>query len=211
MLHADRNAFFYVIDRTNGKFLLGKPFARQTWAKGLEDNGRPVLVPNQEPTSQGNISYPSMWGATNWMSPSYDAETGRLFITIREFGDRYFKRRDEYQPGRLYMGGKTLPVEEREWGGVKAINVETGGIDWEYKFHLGSLSAGVLATEGGVLFAAGRDGNLVGLDKRSGKLLWRFQTGASIDSSPMSYSVDGTQFVALSAGSVLYGFSLPTP
>ena len=119
MLHADRNAFFYVLDRTNGKFLLGKPFARQTWAKGLDDNGRPVLVPNQEPTAEGNISYPSMWGATNWMSPSYDAETGRLFITIREFGDRYFKRRDEYQPGRAYMGGKTRPVEEQEWGGVK--------------------------------------------------------------------------------------------
>jgi PQQ-dependent dehydrogenase (methanol/ethanol family) len=211
MLHADRNAFFYVLDRTNGKFLLGKPFARQTWAKGLDDNGRPVLVPNQEPTAEGNISYPSMWGATNWMSPSYDAQTGRLFITIREFGDRYFKRRDEYQPGRAYMGGKTLPVDEREWGGVKAINVETGGIDWEYKFYLGSLSAGVLATEGGVLFAASRDGNVVGLDKRSGKLLWQFQTGASIDSSPMSYSVDGAQFVALSAGSVLYGFALPTP
>jgi glucose dehydrogenase len=102
-------------------------------------------------------------------------------------------------------------VEEQEWGGVKAINVETGGIAWEYRFYIGSLSAGVLATEGGVLFAASRDGNVVGLDKRSGKLLWQFQTGASIDSSPMSYSVDGAQFVALSAGSVLYGFALPTP
>ena len=76
MLHADRNAFFYVLDRSNGKFLLGKPFARQTWAKGLDDSGRPVLVPNQEPTREGNVSYPSMWGATNWMSPSYDPETG---------------------------------------------------------------------------------------------------------------------------------------
>src|SRR5262249_20770675 len=95
-----------------------------------------------------------------------------------------------------------------EWGGVKAINVETGNIDWEYKFYIGSLSAGVLATDGGVLFAASRDGNLVALDKRNGKLLWRFQTGAAIDSSPMSYAVDGTQFVALSAGSVLYSFAL---
>lgn len=208
MLHADRNAFFYVLDRTNGKFLLGKPFARQTWAKGLDDKGRPVLVPNQEPTPGGNVSYPSMWGATNWMSPSYDADTGHLFITFREFGDRYFKRQDEHKPGRVYMGGKTTPVEEQEWGGVKAINVNSGNIDWEYKFYLGSLSAGVLATDGGVLFAAGRDGNLVALDKRSGKLLWRFQTGASIDSSPMSYAVDGTQFVALSAGGVLYAFGL---
>ena len=209
MLHADRNAFFYVLDRTNGKFLLGKPFARQTWAKGLDDSGRPVLVPNQEPTGEGNVSYPSMWGATNWMSPSYDPETGHLFITFREFGDRYYKRHDEYKPGRVYMGGKTMPVEDQEWGGVKAINAETGNIDWEYKFYIGSLSAGVLATDGGVLFAASRDGNLAGLDKRTGKLLWHFQTGAPIDSSPMSYAVDGTQFVALSAGSVLYSFALP--
>jgi len=209
MLHADRNAFFYVLDRTDGKFLFGKPFARQTWAKGLDDSGRPVLVVNQQPTPEGNVSYPSMWGATNWMSPSYDPETGRLFITFREFGDRYYKRQDEYKPGRVYLGGKTMPVEDQEWGGVKAINPETGNIDWEYKFYIGSLSAGVLATDGGVLFAASRDGNLVGLDKRSGKLLWQFQTGAPIDSSPISYAVEGTQFVALSAGSVLYCFALP--
>ena len=209
MLHADRNAFFYVLDRTNGRFLLGKPFARQTWAKGLDDSGRPVLVPNHEPTAEGSITYPSMWGATNWMSPSYDPQTGHLFVTFREFGDRYYKRHDEYKPGRVYVGGKTTPVEDQEWGGVKAINPETGNIDWEYKFFIGSLSAGVLATDGGVLFAASRDGNLVGLDKRTGKLLWRYQTGAPIDSSPMSYAVGGVQFVALSAGSVLYSFALP--
>ena len=209
MLHADRNAFFYVLDRTTGKFLLGKPFARQTWAKGLDDSGKPVLVPNQEPTGEGNVSYPSMWGATNWMAPSYDSDTGHLFITFREFGDRYYKRQDEYKPGRVYLGGKTMPVQDQEWGGVKAINPETGAIDWEYKFYIGSLSAGVLATNGGVLFAASRDGNLVGLDKRTGKLLWRFQTGAPIDSSPISYAVNGTQFVAISAGSALYSFALP--
>jgi len=212
MLHADRNAFFYILDRTDGTFLLGKPFARQTWAKGLDDVGRPMLVPNQEPTTSGNLSYPSMWGATNWMSPSYDAETGHLFIAFREFGDRYFKRQDEYKAGRVYVGGKTTPAEDQEWGGVKAINVDTGNIDWEHKFYIGSLSAGVLATGGGVLFAASRDGNLAALDKRSGKLLWQFQTGAPIDSSPMSYAVEGTQFVALSAGSVLYSFALaPAP
>ena len=209
MLHADRNAFFYVLDRTDGKFLLGKPFARQTWAKGLDDSGRPVLVPNQDPTTEGNISFPSMWGATNWMSPSYDSATSRLYITFREFGDRYYKRVDEYKPGRVYMGGKTTPVEEQEWGGIKAINPETGNIEWEYKFHLGSLSAGVLATGGGVVFAASREGNVMAFETRTGKLLWHFQTGAQIDSSPMSYAVDGKQYVALSAGGALYSFALP--
>jgi alcohol dehydrogenase (cytochrome c) len=143
------------------------------------------------------------------MSPSYDADTGHLFITFREFGDRYYKRQDEYKPGRVYIGGKTTPVEDQEWGGVKAVNVDTGNIDWEHKFYIGSLSAGVLATGGGVLFAASRDGNLVALDKHNGKLLWQFQTGSPIDSSPMSYAVDGRQFVALSAGNLVYSFALP--
>jgi len=169
-----------------------------------------VLAPNQEPTAEGSVSYPSMWGATNWMAPSYDAETGHLFITFREFGDRYYKRPDDYKPGRVYMGGKSTPVEDREWGGVKAINPDTGKVDWEYRFYIGSLSAGVLATDGGVLFAASRDGNLVALDKRTGNLLWQFQTGAPIDSSPISYALSGTQFVAASAGGVLYSFALPS-
>jgi alcohol dehydrogenase (cytochrome c) len=209
LIHADRNAFFYVLDRTNGQFLLGKPFARQTWAKGLDDSGRPVLVPNQEPTLEGNITYPSMWGATNWMAPTYHAATGWLYIAFREFGDRYYKGPADFTPGRVWMGGKTTPVEEPEWGGVKAINPDTGNIEWEYKFHLGTLSAGVLGTGGGLLFAASREGNLVALDARAGKLLWRFHTGADIQSSPMSYAVDGKQYVALSAGGVLYSFALP--
>ncbi|HYM10534.1 MAG TPA: PQQ-dependent dehydrogenase, methanol/ethanol family, partial [Bryobacterales bacterium] len=158
MLHADRNAFFYVLDRTSGQFLLGKPFARQTWAKGLDDSGRPMLASNQDPTPEGNVSYPSMWGATNWMAPSYNPATGWLYIAFREFPDRYYKQEQEYKMGRAYVGGKTTPPEEREWGGVKAINPETGNIEWEYKFHLGTLSAGVLSTGGGVVFAASREG-----------------------------------------------------
>ncbi len=209
LLHADRNAFFYVLDRTTGKFELGKPFARQTWAKGLDDSGRPILMPNQEPTPAGNVTYPSLWGATNWMAPTYDPATGWMYITFREFGDRYYKAPAEYEAGKQYWGGKTVPVEEREWGGIKAINPETGNIEWEQKFHLGSLSAGVLGTAGGVVFAASREGNLMAFDSKSGKVLWRFQTGAQIDSSPMSYAVDGKQYVALAAGQVLYAFALP--
>jgi len=209
LLHADRNAFFYVIDRATGKFLLGKPFARQTWAQGLDDSGRPILVPNSESSAEGQLHFPSLWGATNWMAPSYDPASGRLFLTFREAGDRYFKKFEEYVPGKVYWGGKTVPADEREWGGIKAINPETGNIEWEHKFHIGSLSAGLLATGGGVVFAAARDGNLMAFDARSGKPLWRFQTGSNIDSSPMSYAVDGRQYVALSAGQVLYTFTLP--
>ncbi len=209
LLHADRNAFFYVLDRETGKFLLGKPFARQTWAKGLDANGRPILVPSSEASVEGQFHYPSLAGATNWQAPSYDPATGWMYIAFREAGDVYYKEEQEFEPGKPYWGGKTVAAKEREWGGIKAINPETGNIEWEYKLVAGNLSAGVLGTAGGVLFAGSREGNLLALDSRTGKLLWKFQAGSDINSSPISYSVDGQQYIALSAGKVIYAFSLP--
>jgi PQQ-dependent dehydrogenase (methanol/ethanol family) len=209
LLHADRNAFFYVLDRTDGKFLLGNAFARQTWAKGLDENGRPILVPNSEASFEGELHYPSLAGATNWQAPSYDPVTGWLYIAFREAGDIYYKEHQEYEPGKSYWGGKTVAAQEREWGGVKAINPESGKIEWEYKLVASSISAGVLSTAGGVLFAGSQEGNLIALDTRTGRFLWKFQVGAPINSSPMSYAIDGQQYIALSAGKVLYSFALP--
>jgi alcohol dehydrogenase (cytochrome c) len=209
LLHADRNAFFYVLDRETGKFLLGKPFARQTWAKGLDAEGRPILAANSEASIEGQLHYPSLAGATNWQAPSYDPATGWLYIAFREAGDIYYKEHQEFELGKSYWGGKTVAAKEREWGGVKAINPETGKIEWEYKLITGSISAGVLGTAGGVLFAGSREGNLLALDSRSGKVLWRFQVGSDINASPISYAVDGQQFVAIAAGKVLYNFTLP--
>ncbi len=210
LLHTDRNGFFYVLDRETGEFLLGKPFARQTWAKGLDAKGRPVLVPNSEASVEGQLHYPSLAGATNWQAPSYDPSTGWLYFAFREAGDVYFKEEQEYEPGKAYWGGKTIAAKEREWGGIKAIDPTTGNIEWEYKLIAGNLSAGVLGTAGGVLFAGSREGNLLALDSRTGSLLWRFQVGADINSSPISYAIDGIQHVALSAGKVLYSFALPS-
>jgi PQQ-dependent dehydrogenase (methanol/ethanol family) len=209
LLHADRNGFFYVLDRINGKFLLGKPFVRQTWARGLDENGRPILVPNSEASLEGQLHYPSLSGGTNWQAPSYDPVTGWFFLAFREMGDVYIREPGEYVPGKSYWGGKAIPAKDKEWGGVKALDPESGEAKWEFRFIYGSLSAGVLATRGGVVFAACRDGNLVALESRTGRLLWRFQTGAEISSSPIGYAVDGRQYIALCAGQVLYSFALP--
>jgi alcohol dehydrogenase (cytochrome c) len=209
MLQANRNAFFYVLDRTDGKFLLGTPFARQTWAKSLDENGRPILVPGSEPSVEGQLQYPSMAGATNWQAPSYEPATGWFYIAYREAGDVYFKEEQEFELGKSYWGGKTVSHKEQDWGGIKAINPETGKIEWDHKLISGNLSAGVLATGGGVIFAASQEGNLIALESRTGKFLWKFQTGAPINSSPISYAIDGQQYIALSAGRVLYSFALP--
>jgi alcohol dehydrogenase (cytochrome c) len=148
-------------------------------------------------------------GANNWQAPSYDPATGWLYFAFREAGDVYYKESQEYLPGKSYWGGKTVSAKDPEWGGVKAINLETGKIEWEYKLILGTISAGLLATGGGVLFAASQEGNLTAFDSHTGKNLWRFQVGAPINSSPVSYGIDGRQYIALSAGRVLYGFTLP--
>jgi len=209
LLHADRNAFFYVLDRTTGEFLLGEPFARQTWAKGLDGSGRPILQPNSEASVEGQLHFPSLSGATNWQAPSYDPSTGWLYIAYREAGDVYFKEDQKFELGKYYWGGKAVAAKERDWGGVKAINPGTGKVEWDYKLVSGNVSAGVLATAGGVLFAASKEGSLLALESRTGQLLWRFQTGSEISSSPMSYAIDGQQHVALAAGKVLYTFVLP--
>jgi alcohol dehydrogenase (cytochrome c) len=209
MLHANRNAFFYVLDRVTGEFLLGKPFARQTWAKGLDRKGRPIVNPNAEPTEAGTLIYPNLAGATNWQAPSYDPATGWFYFTYREAGSVYVKKEEEYQPGKSWWGGRVFSPNEQEWGGIKAIDPERGLVKWDYRFSSGSYSAGTLATAGGIVFAAARDGNLMAFDSRTGRLLWRFQTGADIHASPMSYAAGGRQYVALAAGEALIAFALP--
>ncbi len=166
-------------------------------------------MPNSEASVEGQLHFPSLAGATNWQAPSYDPATGWLYIAYREAGDVYFKEDQKYEPGKPYWGGKVVNAKEREWGGIKAINPETGKIEWEYKLVAGNLSAGVLATGGGVLFASSREGNLLALESRTGRLLWKFQAGSDINSSPMSYAIDGQQYIGLAAGKVLYTFALP--
>lgn len=210
LMQANRNGFFYVLDRVTGEFLAGTPFVRQNWAKGLDKNGRPILVPGMEPNHDGVLVYPALVGGTNWQSPSYDPATGWFLLTYREGGDIFVVDKNEkYEPGKSWWGGKFFPGGDREWGGVKAIDPETGKTMWDYRLYLGGFAQGLIATGGGVTFAAARDGNFIALDSKTGKLLWRFNTNADIHASPISYAVNGRQYVALAAGSVLLSFALP--
>jgi PQQ-dependent dehydrogenase (methanol/ethanol family) len=210
LLHADRNGMFYVLDRTDGKLLLGKPFVRQTWNTGFDANGRPKIVPNTDSQPEGSIPvYPSAGGGTNWQAPSYSPDTGWLYLMTGDSGQRYIRRPSEYQAGKQYGGGGGRGLGEPAIAAIKALDPETGDVKWTYPVSRGSLAAGVLATGGGVVFAATPEGNLIALNARTGAPLWRVQTGATIAASPMSYSVDGKQFIAISAGAVLYSFALP--
>ncbi len=210
LLQADRNGMFYVLDRTDGKFLSGTAFAHQTWNAGFDEIGRPKVIPGTDASPEGTVVYPSGGGANNWRSPSYDPARGWMYLVYTDSGQKYVRQTEDYEIGKQYWGGRGSRVPgEMESSGVMALDVETGEAKWRFKISQASLGGGVMATGGGVVFASAADGNLIALDSRTGKELWRFQTGGRIAASPMSYSVDGKQYVAVSAGNVLYSFALP--
>jgi alcohol dehydrogenase (cytochrome c) len=210
MIHADRNAFFYVLDRETGEFLLGKPFTRQTWAKGLDDKGRPIVIPNTTPTPEGNYVCPDATGGTNWDSPSYDPLTKLFYIGARDSCATYKSIAKVPVPGLPYTGtGDQADESVGGKGVITAIDPFTGDVRWKFPLQHGSASAGVLGTAGGVLFAGSKDGYLLGLDARTGKLLWKYQTGTEIRSSPISFAVGGRQYVSVSNDSSLTVFALP--
>ncbi|HYL10106.1 MAG TPA: PQQ-dependent dehydrogenase, methanol/ethanol family [Candidatus Acidoferrales bacterium] len=210
LAQANRNGFFYVLDRSDGKFILGKRFARQlTWAKGLDANGRPIVLKESDPTEKGVRVCPGAIGATNFMSPSYSTQTGYFYVNAREQCDLFTVERQEYQAGRAYLGSTYYPAaNEKDWGALRAIDPRTGEIKWEFK-HFSAPWAGTLATAGGLVFAGDIEGNLIAFDARTGKALWHFQTGSAIYASPMTFSVDGRQYVAIAAGNALLTFALP--
>jgi alcohol dehydrogenase (cytochrome c) len=203
---------FYVLDRTDGKLLLGKSFVRQTWNTGFDANGRPKIVPGSESRPEGSIPvFPE--SATNFEAPSYSPETGWLYLMTADSGSRYFRRPSEYEAGKGYYSGGGTSLDEPAIAAIKALDPETGDVKWQYSLSR-PTGSGVLATAGGVVFAGTPEANVIALSARTGAPLWSFQTGgnpggAGMGGSPMSYSVDGKQFIAIGAGDVLYTFALP--
>jgi alcohol dehydrogenase (cytochrome c) len=205
---ANRNGFYYLLDRATGEFLLGVPYAKQTWAKGIDDRGRPVVLPNTSPTLEGALVYPSLQGATNWFSPSYSPKTNLFYVAVREMGSYYFKGEAEYKPGGLFAGGGEHALDGDEaWGAVRALNPDTGKLIWEFRLKSPPW-AGVLSTGGGLVFGGSNEGNFYALDAKSGKPLWDFQTGSSIESNPISFVIDEQQHVAVAAGRAIFVFGL---
>ena len=206
---ANRNAFYYVLDRVTGEFLLGEPYAKQTWAKGLDAKGRPIVLPNTEPTVEGNLVWPSLQGATNWHSPSYSPLTKMFYVAVREMGAYYYKGEAEYKPGTFFAGGGERALEgDKAYGAVRALDVATGKMKWEFRLQSPPW-AGVLATAGGVVFGGSNEGNFFALDALTGKPLWDFQTGGYIAANPISFLIGGKQHVAVAAGQALFVFRLP--
>ena len=212
LLHANRNGFFYVLDRTTGEVLLARPFVRKlTWAKEIGANGRPVLLPDQEPSPAGTKICPAVEGATNWFSTAFDPGTGFYYVQSLEKCNIFLKSPGKWEPGKSYYDGstRTIPGEPGQKI-LRAINIRTGEIAWELP-QTGPANSwgGVLATAGGLVFFGDDSGAFAAADAVSGKPLWSFSTNQVWKASPMTWMFDRKQFVGVAAGPNIIAFGLP--
>ena len=210
MMWANRNGFFYTLDRETGEFLVGKPFARVTWASGLDAAGRPIRVPNMFPSVDGTVVAPPASGGTNWMSPAYSPRTGLFYVMAYDGEAEFFIRDEEYVEGDPFIGGgqqRVLSVDEYQ-SAVRAIDPRTGDRRWEYQVQPQTW-AGLLATAGDLIFSGSADGYFYALDAVNGRALWNIAVGSQVRAAPITFAVDGRQYVTVAAGNVVYTFGLP--
>ncbi|MDD2266764.1 PQQ-dependent methanol/ethanol family dehydrogenase [Sulfuricurvum sp.] len=206
---ADKNGFFYVLNRENGKFISASPFVDGiTWAKGIDKDGKPIVNPENRPGEPVNgekgktvFTVPSFLGGKNWNPMAYSQRTGLFYVPANEWGMDMWNQPVTYKKGAAYMGaGFTIkPVHEDHIGALKAIDPKTGKIKWKHE-NVAPLWGGVLATAGGVVFTGTPEGELLGLDDETGKVLYSFQVGSGIVGSPITWEQDGEQYVAVVSG-----------
>jgi len=212
MLWANRNGLMYVLDRTNGQFLMGRPFVKVNWMDGFDETGRPRRVPGMAPSKEGTLIMPTVNGGTNWYPPSYSPRTELFYIPGWEnTGSIAVEGERPRTVGNLPPGAPNLVLndrpEEQGYGFVRAFDMKTGDKKWEFK--MGDVTyAGVLTTASDLVFSGGREGYFYALNARTGELLWRTALGGQVNSGPMSYMVDGKQYIAVAAGSSLFAFRL---
>jgi alcohol dehydrogenase (cytochrome c) len=202
VLWANRNGFYYVLNRETGQFVTAAPFVRQTWTSGMDADGRPQLLPHNSPTREGFLIYPGNSGATNWWSPSYNPQLDLMFVPSLEQGMVYFASAGSYP---------VAPGGQKFYTAVRAIAASTGKIVWENRRPPrsdNSITGGVLSTATGLVFG-GDDSTFFALDAGNGRTLWSVETGGKINASPVTYSANGEQFVVVAAGRNLLAFAIP--
>ena len=212
LAQANRNGYFYLIDRTDGKLVLAKPFVKKvTWSTGIGDDGRPIVNPAQEiPDKAGKEVCPSQTGASNWFSTSFSAATGLYYVQALDACAVISKSEVEWEAGRGYLGGNVRnPPAEHSQKVLRAIDVSTGAIRWEIpETGNGDSWGGVLGTASGLIFFCEDSGIFEAVRASDGKQLWQYQTNQLWKASPMSYVFDGKQYVAVSAGTNIFAFAL---
>jgi alcohol dehydrogenase (cytochrome c) len=213
MLWANRNGMFYVLDRISGEFMKGQPFVKTNWATGFDPAGRPIPAKGIVPTKEGTLVYPGNQGGTNWYPPSFSPHTGLFYIPTWENSSSTYVKGEappEFHEGQTFSGlfPKGGARGNDEYSAVRAIDPKTGEKKWDFRQSAPTTEAGIMTTASDVLFSGSRDGMFYALDARDGKLLWQTNLGPSVAAGPMSYSVNGKQYVSIMVGSSLFTFGL---
>lgn len=209
VVQANRNGFFYALDRATGKLLVSKSYTKVSWTDGIGADGRPHVIAGQDPSEKGTKSCPGMGGGHNWQATSYSPRTGLYYFTSTDGCQIYYKTKQNFIEGQWYQGSTNGAVSsEPPSGSILAVNPATGETKWRLE-TVTPPSSGLLATAGGLVFAGDREGYLMALDAESGKVLWKFQTGGMVVAPPISYLMDGKQYVVVAAGAALMAFTLP--
>jgi len=212
VMMANRNGFFYTLDRATGELLVGKPYIETTWAKEIGRDGRPILLPGNTPSEKGALTCPDLVGGTNFNPPSFDPVQRLFFVSARETCATFYSWKPDYKPGESFTGGaitRGVGGREKNYGALRAIDPATGERKWEFRLINPSYT-GLLSTASGLVFAGDTEGNLLALDSRSGKLVWRYQMGSNLHgTSPTTFMLDGRQVLLVPAGTTLTAWALP--
>jgi alcohol dehydrogenase (cytochrome c) len=213
MLWANRNGMFYVLDRTDGKFLLGKPFTKINWSDGFDPNGRPLIVPSVAPSRAGTLVYPGNQGGTNWYNPSFSPMTGLFYIPAWENTSSTYVKGEappEFHDGASFTGSfpRGGAATEDVFSSIIAMDPNTGERKWTHRLAAPSTEAGIMTTASNLLFSGGKDGAFYALDATDGSTLWETNLGPSVAAGPMTFMVKGKQYIAIQAGAALFTFSL---
>jgi alcohol dehydrogenase (cytochrome c) len=209
-MQADRNGFFFVLDRTNGEFLQATPFvSKLTWASGFTKEGKPIRLPDSEPTLEGQLSCPS--SGTNWMSQSYNPQLKLFYFAATDRCTIAKLAPAPFEMGKRWFNGSGSAVP----GGthsIRALDIQTGKTVWDYVEigeGRGPSASGTLSTNGGLVFFGGDGGVFTALDARNGKPLWHFTGNENYRASPMTYMVGGKQYVCIASAAGFLSFALP--
>ena len=201
---ASRNGYFFVLDRATGKHLLTAPFVETNWASGIDKRGIPIAKPDREPSADGSLVEPGSDGATNWMAPSFDPDSGLFYVSARKMFSIFYLTAVGKAEG---WGGRdrNLWAESK----LQAIDYQTGKIRWSFDLGPGEDTAGILTTAGKLLITADNSNNLIILNPATGKTLWHLPAGGRMAMSPMTYELAGRQYILTAVNDMIYAWSLP--
>ncbi len=204
LMQSSRNGYFFVLDRTDGKSLLTVPFGPVNWALGVDKQGRPIPNPAKEPAPDGRLIAPDEGGMANYRAPSFDPKTGLFIVSAHPSYSIYFAKPAD---GAYGWAGADYGL----WGKgvIEAIDYQTGKIRWTHDLGRGSPGAGVMTTATGLTFSGDVHGNFLALDTSTGKTLWHAGSGGPISTSPISYLLNGRQYLLNSSGGVVFAWALP--